>query len=330
MYRLKPAEIYIHTCSLLLRFFAVFVLCCISCIEKNACAAALDLDVALQNTYRACVGIDDSLSELKKLAGINTAVTAVGTATGASATIVGLVKASKDKRIEELKKKLEPLGEAIANNTVSVPDRNELLAGLESYHNTNQDNATDSESEIEKLEKQSKSLGNWRTGLMAGATATNIAGAAISGVSLKKNGIQEQIKDCDNNVSQLRTAIARAKMEGLDVSEAQTIVNACSGYKGEDVSKIEKQAKGSLISSIVGSATGVVGTATSAAANSSKVRDDDSASGMQKEKNLNTASNVLAGATTAASATATVFNALQISTIKRVAKTAAECEGALK
>ena len=165
---------------------------------------------------------------------------------------------------------------------------------------------------------------------MAGATATNIASAAISGVSLKKNTIQEQIKACDDTMTDLRNAIARAKMEKLDVTEAQEIVKACSGYKGLDVSKIEKQAKGSLISSIVGSATGVIGTATSAAANSDKVRDDDSASGKQKEKNLNTASNVLAGATTAASATATVFNALQISTIKKVAQTAAECEGALR
>lgn len=321
MYRLKTAETYTRVGSLLLRFFAVFVLCCISCIEKNACAVALDLDVALQNTYRACVGIDNSLSELKKLAGINTAVTAVGTATGASATIVGLVKKSKDKELEKL---LSNVRENYGRGDYDLRKSENLLGKA-------RDNYTGgNESEIEKLEKQSKSLGNWRTGLMAGATATNIAGAAISGVSLKKSGIQEQIKDCDNNVSQLRTAIARAKMEGLDVSEAQTIVNACSGYKGEDVSKIEKQAKGSMISSIVGSATGVIGTATSAAANSSKVRDDDSASGVQKEKNLNTASNVLAGATTAASATATVFNALQISTIKRVAKTAAECEGALK
>ena len=62
----------------------------------------LDLDVALQNTYRACINIDENLHELKVLAGINTAVTAVGTAAGAGATITGLVKSDIDKRIETL------------------------------------------------------------------------------------------------------------------------------------------------------------------------------------------------------------------------------------
>ena len=99
---------------------------------------------------------------------------------------------------------------------------------------------------------------------------------------------------------------------------------------GQDVSKIQKQAKGSLISSAIGATTGLTGTVTSAVANTDKTRNDNMDAGKQKEKNLNTASNVLAGATTVASGTATVFNALQISTIKRVAQTAAECEGALK
>ena len=46
-----------------------------------------------------------------------------------------------------------------------------------------------------------------------------------------------------------------------------------------------------------------------------------------KEKNLNTAANVLAGGTTAASLSATIFNATQISAIKRAATVADECEG---
>lgn len=62
-------------------------------------------------------------------------------------------------------------------------------------------------------------------------------------------------------------------------------------------------------------------------ANSDKVRNDNTDSGKQKEKNLNTASNVLAGTTTVASAAATVFNATQISAIKRVVSVAEKCEG---
>ena len=59
-------------------------------------ADVLGLDDALRSTYVYCVGIDDELADLKKMAGINTAVTAVGTATGAAATVVGIVKANKD------------------------------------------------------------------------------------------------------------------------------------------------------------------------------------------------------------------------------------------
>ena len=279
-------------------------------------AEVLDLNSALQKTYIACVGIDDELADLKKMAGINTAVTAVGTAAGGAATVVGLVKASKDKRIADLESRLPNVRESYGQTSYDInAAKNNLQKAAAA-------NAGTAQTEIERLTKQSKSLGNWRTGLMAGATATNIAGAAIAGASLKKGDIQGRIDDCLATVSDLRTSIAKAKTEGIDVREAQTIANACSGYIGQDVSKIQKQAKGSLVSSVIGATTGLTGTVTSAVANT----DGDK----QKEKNLNTASNVLAGATTVASGTATVFNALQISTIKKVAQTAAECEGALK
>ena len=52
--------------------------------------------------------------------------------------------------------------------------------------------------------------------------------------------------------------------------------------------------------------------------------------GKKKEKDLNTASNVLAGATAVASATSTVFSGTQIAAIKRVANVASKCEGVLK
>ena len=286
----------------------------------SANAEVLDLNSALRATYTACVGIDDELADLKKLAGINTAVTAVGTAAGGAATVVGLVKASKDKQIENLKKRLpdvrESYGKTNYDKTVAT---NNFRAAAKAYSGS-------TETEIDRLTKQSKNLGNWRTGLMAGATATNIAGAAIAGTSLKKGDIQGHIDECMSRVSDLRSSIVQARMNGEDVSEAQGIVKACSSYTGLDISKIQKQSKGSLVSSLVGTATGLAGTTTSAVANTDKTRDGDK----QKEKNLNTASNVLVGATTVASGTATVFNALQISTIKKVASAASECEGALK
>ncbi len=291
-------------------------------------AELMSLDTALQTSYRACMGIDDELSELKKLAGINTAVTAVGTAVGASATIVGLVKAKTDKEIRDLRKRVLELQ---AGNSGSWTNN---IEDATAWIKENYDTFASSEDKTkeQQLTEKSKKLGDWRTGLMAGATATNIAGAVIAGVSVKKGDIQSHIDACTASMNDLRNAISQAKVKGEDVSEAQRIANACSGYKGQDVSKIQKRAKGALVASVVGSATGVIGTATSAAANSDSVRKAglETDAGAQKEKNLNTASNVLAGATTAASATATVFNALEISAIKKVAQTAAECEGALR
>ena len=114
------------------------------------------------------------------------------------------------------------------------------------------------------------------------------------------------------------------------MSEARDILALCDEYNYVDISKITNRAKGAMISSIVGATTGAVGTVTSAMANSNKIRNDNTDSGKNKEKNLNTAANVLSGATAAASATATVFNATQISAIKKVASVAEKCTGVLK
>ena len=64
--------------------------------------------------------------------------------------------------------------------------------------------------------------------------------------------------------------------------------------------------------------------------NTDATRNDNSDAGKLKEKNLNTASNVLAGASTVASAMATVFNATQISAIKKAASVAEKCTRVLK
>ena len=67
-------------------------------------ANTLTLDDALRATYSACVGIDDEISHLKTMAGINTAVTAVGTATGVGATATGFIKQRKDVEYAEIEK----------------------------------------------------------------------------------------------------------------------------------------------------------------------------------------------------------------------------------
>ena len=295
-----------------------------------ASANILPLDDALRATYTACVGIDDELADLKTMAGINTAITSVGTATGVGATVTGLVKADKDKQIEI---KLEKLRE-IEQKNPDLQSTNAEWDNFESGLTTELANAKIEvekyQAEIEKLNQQSKKLGNWRTGLMAGATATNVTGAIIAGTNKVDGDLQTQINNCISSVASLRNSMMQARINGEDVSEAETIASACGEYEYVDVSKINNRGRGAMISSTVGAATGLAGTITSATANSNKIREAQGDAAQQKEKNLNTASNVLAGATTVASATATVFNATQISAIKKVAAVAEKCTGVLK
>ncbi len=289
------------------------------------------LDDALRATYNACVGIDDELHDLKTMAGINTAVTAIGTATGAGATAVGIVKASKDKQAEELERLIKELRELEKGKQEPTEDqKNSFLTRFGQSYASAIKELDGKESELDKLNKQSKKLGNWRTGLIAGSTVTNVAGAIIAGTGQSTGDLQVMIDNCRSALGVLRQTMGQAQINGEDVSEARDILTACEDFNYVDVSKISKRGKGAMVSSIVGSATGAAGTITSAVANSNNIREDNSDTGKKKEKNLNTAANVLSGATTAASATATVFNATQISAIKKVASVAEKCTGVLK
>ena len=303
-------------------------------LNTNARADESNLVAALQNTYSACVGIDAALADLKKMAGINTAITGVGTGLGVGATVVGIVKEKKDQAADKLKmEKLRAIEERrIANGTpaTSNEDLAEFERGLASIWGKSTDDKN-TDSEIEKLDKQSKSLGNWRTGLLAGNTVTNVAGAIIAGKNKTDGDLQNQIDNCKNAIGELRRARARARLDGTDTGEANAIISACEGFETVDISKINERAKDAMISGIVGATTGLTGTITSGIANSDSVRNQgQGGTRTDKEKNLNTASNVLAGASTVASGAATIFNATQISAIKKVANIAAKCTEVLK
>lgn len=302
-----------------------------SLIPFVAGANTLDLTDALRATYVSCVGIDNELADLKKMAGINTAITAVGTAAGLGATVTGLVKVSTDKKAEELEQMLREIDDLQTDaRPLTSQEFETFLSEFNRAYDTQLTNKNTIQDELDKTVKKSKSLGNWRTGLMAGATVTNVAGAIIAGDNKVDGDLKAQIENCKTSVNNLRNAIMQARINGIDVSEAQLIVNTCGEFEYADISKINTKAKGAFVSSAVGAVTGLGGTVTSAIANTDKTRDDNTVSGKKKEKNLNTAANVLAGATSVASASATVFNATQISAIKKVADIASKCTGVLQ
>ena len=312
-----------------MRKFFIFLCLLCACISANA-AEVLDLNTALQNTYKACVGIDDDLHDMKVLAGINTAVTGVGTGLGVGATATGFVKASKDKQVEVKLDKLREIEQKNPGANSSDTEWQSFSESLQSELTTARQEIERYQAEIAELNKESKDLGNWRTGLLAGNTVTNVAGAVIASKTINKDDLQGQIDACISATKVLNNAIMQAYLNGEDTSEAKQIYEACREYEYVDISPINKRGTGAMVASSVGAGLGGIGTITSGIANSDKTRNDNSDSGKQKEKNLNTASNVLSVGATAASVTATVFNATQIAAIKKVAKVSEACTGVLK
>lgn len=291
--------------------------------------ANTDLTAAIENVRTTCGNISAELSDMKKMAGITTAVTGVGTVAGGVALGTGLAKANVDKEIEELESQIARLiaerGDVpiehlqIEDEALFKRQVNEFIA----YYQAK-------EQEISAAEKKSKTLGNVRTGTLAATTATNIAGAVMSGTNRVKGDLKQQIDECLMSVKTLSNIRMQARIDGsatdADLVRAENIIRACNAWTTVDVSSINKRSKGATVLSGIGAGLGLAGTITSASANSKDVRDGDS----DKEKNLNTAANVLAGGTTATSLSATIFNATQINAIKHAATVADECEGALR
>lgn len=310
--------------------------CALCLIVLPAFGETTDLDQAISNARISCNGISDYLATMKTKAGINTAITGVGTVAGGGALGTGLSKNKLDTEIENLEIQIEKLKKERTEKAaqyVQIKDMAEFNKQLddfvESYSLLEQ-----SEEELNENVEKSLKLGNWRTGLLATNTATNVAGAIVAGTNKAEDALEIKVKNCISVVETLATVRFQARLKGnadeglLDT--AQRIINSCSQWQEVDLSKITDRAKGATISSGIGAGVGLAGTITSASANSNKIRNDNSISGKQKEKNLNTAANVLAGGAAGASGVATIFNATQISAVKKVSEIATKCEEALK
>ncbi len=315
-----------HTRKLLWAVLAGF--CFLTVFPQNSYAD--DLDAAVLRVRTHCTGIAHEFDKMKTMAGINTAVTGVGTLAGGGAIATGFVKQSKDAQIAKLKmERLEKIESQNRLKSSSIDKTTALQLADTQFQNTMGKAEEPLESQIDRLTKQSKNLGNWRTGLLAGNTATNVAGAIIAGNNKASSDLKGAINDCKAAVAALPAVRMQARMDGADTTKlatAEKIITECGKWEYTDVSKIDNRATGAMWSSIAGATFGAAGTVTSAIANTDKTRE----TGGDKEKNLNTASNVLAIGATAGLLTATIFNATQISAIKKASNVADKCEEALK
>ena len=192
--------------------------------------------------------------------------------------------------------------------------------------------------EVDDETKKSKTLGNVRTGLMAGATVTSAVSTGTSiGATVNADKLAKKMSDCNQKLYELK--IAKSELEALESSDksaveagknAFKILSACTGYNKNNINTVKNKMTASAIISGIGTATGATGTITSAMANSKKVREDDSVKGKKKEKNLNLTANIMAGITTGTSLSTTVISATAIADAKKDSKMAEECEAVLK
>lgn len=288
------------------------------------CGAMADADTALLNEHydvarQVCGGISTRLEKLKTTTTVNTVVSGAGTVAAGGALYAGIKKADIDKQIEALQKQICDAGGCDPDTVEAMSDGDFLQFVLEPIGQI---------AELERLQQKSKNAGNWRTGLLAGASATNIASAIIAGINKNQSDLIQQIVAC-NNAMELIGELNTSGINPFENPVAQkinAIKTQCKAIDVSDVEKFEKQQTVVMGTSIAGAATGIVGVATSAAANSDKIRKDNSDSGRKKEHNLNTTANVMAGATTVMGGVSTGFNIASITKLNKIIKQAKLCE----
>lgn len=283
------------------------------------------------NVQKACSGISESMHDLKVKAGIGTAVSAVGAVSGGVALGAGIAKQKTDDEINRFPDEIYALAKRrVQQDGINSLDATKLKSDIDAYIATKQSSGTNNAKTLDQLTEESRKQGNLRTGFVGAATATNIASTALAATNKVGDDLEKNIGDCITAVQDLAKAKFIATVEQNEepavLSRAETIVTACRDYEFVDLKPINNRAIGAAVASGIGIGTGVVGTITSALANTDKPGSGNA----DAEKNLNTTANVMSGATAAAGATAVIFNATQIAAIKKVVAVADMCEEALK
>ena len=308
---------------------------CIVLSLTSMSAFADDLSTAINSaeqiceaTRIVCSGIADEISKVANISKANTAVTAVGTVAAGGALIAGIKKSQEEQEIEKLIDKICASGGCTAAGVNAMTSNQFLTNVLQPMAQI---------AELEKKIEKSKKLGNWRTGLMAGTIGTNLASAIMSGININQSDLIQHISACNDMIKSVSVVEQELKRAGANpaeypvVKKLDNIKTWCSEINTADVDKIEKRMKGVLGTSVAGTAIGIVGVGTSAAANSNKYMDVQnkmnlSATEKDKEHALNTTANIMAGANVATGAVETGLNISLIKLTKKMIESAQRCE----
>ncbi len=324
-------------------------------IERRLKPVLIELKNKMDIVKESCSGIKQEYDTIFGLNVATSALSAVGTVVSTSALSTGIMKSNKDKEIEKkeeifdlLKSKTEGLSqEEIRNKAVELveildTERRDIIEGFKKEFTENDIDSL--KQELDKDVKKSKQLGHARTGLMAGATATSAAsmGTSIgSVVGLKK--LTEKMQSCNSALKDLKIVKGQvfAELDGKDendatvkqakanVNKAENIMGSCKEFDNKILTAMYNKSVASASISGVGSAVGLVGTITSAIANTDKTRNNDSDKGKKKEKALNLTSNITAGIVAGTSGTTTILSGITASQVKKESEKAGKCEEVL-
>lgn len=206
----------------------------------------------------------------------------------------------------------------------------ELEGAKQKYSQAVADAKTKQKPELEKQATQAAAQatksGNLRTGMLAGTTATNVAGAVMAGSNRGRvNGtLGEMVDGCVDAVKVLSNVYGQARITSptdANLKRAERVIRACRDWETVNLDPIRNRATGAMVSNIVGAGTGAVGTIVSAVS----VSKED----LERAQKLGKTANTMAGVATVASGVATIFNASQIGAIKRASLVADVCRDAL-
>ena len=314
-------------------FFALFVFMFVCpCFADDVADLVQAANQVAEATRIVCGGISDEIGRVANISKANAAVAAIGTGAAGGALVAGIKKSQEDAQIEELINQ-------ICESGGCTPEGVAAMSNEQFFENVIGPMAQIAELQ-EKLNR-SKKLGNWRTGLMAGTVGTNLATAIMSGLNINQSDLMQQISACNEiikTVSDMQYNLKLAGVSPMDnpvVRKLDNIKTWCGQIDLNDIEKIEKRMKGVMGTSIAGTAVGVVGVGTSAAANSEKYTDVSSKLGLtdqerNKERALNTTANAMAGANVATGVVETGLSISLISLANKLMSQAGRCEEMLK
>ena len=102
---------------------AIVGMCLSPCFGADSNTELIQRAESYYNVIQSvCSNISDSISSVSGVAKANTAVNAIGTATGGAALAVGIVKKDVDEQVDDLWKQLCALGACDANTIPNMSD----------------------------------------------------------------------------------------------------------------------------------------------------------------------------------------------------------------